>query len=375
MYICSLAVTDLLLALIVVPSYVLSTSIFDHPEGVLGDIMCKTITGDFLTSYFSDVSQYGLVLIALERLRAVQKFPEPIFNSSTEKRRIWLSIVISWIIPLIVDSSLAVFVRYRRERPVIGYHCIFLWGRKPTSKAKIYGTAILIFDLIPVGIFICSFCYISNSLMEQEKRVSEGIRGDTFNDGYRYYRCWQMVKQRQKTVKVLMITSAVYVVCWIPNKIMFFMVTYMGQKEEYSKLTWNSPLYQIGILLGVTGSCINPYLYAWQSKEFRKHSKRALKGFLPKCLDDDFKYRHIKSKNQRKETSIGSASEATEKVETERQSYSTTRTVGSDSEPSGTDSRLTEPSRVDSHTPILNVASQVKYVTGSNIPATYETIL
>ena len=232
MYICSLAVTYMLFALIVVPSYVLSTSIFYHPDGVLGDIICKSITGDFLTSYFSDVLQYGLVLIALERLRAVQKFSGTIFSSSSKRRGVWLSIVIAWIIPLTVDSSLAVFLRYRCERPVIGYHCIFLWGRKPASNAKIYGTAILLFDLILVGIFIYSFCYISNSLMEQEKRASEGIRGDTFNDGYRYYRCWQMVKQRQKTVKALIITSAVYVACWIPNNIMFFIVTYMGQERN-----------------------------------------------------------------------------------------------------------------------------------------------
>ena len=77
---------------------------------------------------------------------------------------------------------------------------------------------------------------------------------------------------------------------------------------------------------------------------------------MPKCLDDDFEYRHIQSKSQRKETSIGSALEATEKVETEGQSYSAARTVGSDSEPSRTDS-LTEPSGADSDTP---VASQVK---------------
>ena len=270
--------------------------------------------------YFSEVSAYALILIALERLRAVQKFSATTLNSSSKRRRAWLSIVVAWIIPLAISGPLAVLLKYRGERtPVIGNHCMFLGRGEPTSHIEIYGSVvILIFDgLIPILIFTYSFCYIRKCLVEEQKRVSEGIRGDSFHEGYRYHICWQMIKRRHKTVKILMITSAVYVVCWIPNKIMFLMVNYVGHGKKYSEFTWNSPEYQTGLLLGITGSCINPYLYAWQSKEFRKHSKRALKSLLPKCLCNEFEYRHMKNTNQRNETSKVSASEATGKVRTE----------------------------------------------------------
>ena len=257
MILCSLAVTDMLLALVVLPNYVLSTSIFNHPDGLWGDVMCKTITGDFLTFYFSNVSGYTLVLITLERLRAVQKSSETISNSTSKgcRWRAWLSVVSAWLIPLAVDGPGAFYIlNYKREKtPVVGDHCIYIWEGEPTLNARIYGAAILIFEgLIPLIIFVFSFYHIRKFLVEEEKRMSK-ITGNAFNEGYRYYISLQMFKRRQKTVKVLMITSAVYVVCWIPNKIMFFMVNYVGQGERYSKFTLNSDVYQIGILLGFQG--------------------------------------------------------------------------------------------------------------------------
>ena len=373
MFLCSLAVTDMLLALVVLPNYVLSTSIFNHPDGLWGDVMCKTITGDFLTFYFSNVSGYTLVLITLERLRAAQKFPETISNDANKgcRWRAWLSIVIAWLIPLALDGPGAFYIlNYKHEKtPVVGNHCIYIWEGEPTLKARIYGAAILIFEgLIPLMIFIYSFYHIRKFLVEEEKRMSRRT-GNEFNEGYRYYSSWQRLKRIQKTVKVFMITSAVYVVCWIPNKIMFFMVTYVGQGEKYSKFTLNSDVYQIGILLGFTGSCINPYLYAWQSKEFRKHCKKTLKSLLPKCLNCDFQYRQVGSTNQENSSSNISALRATTENQPECERDSTA--FGSAIELSTSDST---PSTSDS-TPILNAALHINYETRNQPPAAYGTII
>ena len=366
MFLCSLAFTDMLLASVVLPSYVLSTSIFKHPEGKWGDALCKIMTGYFLAFYLSNVSAYGLVLIALDRLRAIHKLPTTILNSTSKRRKVWLSIGIAWIIPFIPSPGTFYFVEYRRTRkPLIGNHCTVLQEGESSSGGIIFGCVIFIIDgLIPLVIFIYSFSHIRKCLVEEETRISETTLEDSINEGYKYYNCWKMVKRKQKTVQVLMIISAVYVVCWIPNKIMCFMLLGGG---KHLKLTWVSPAYQIGILIGFTGSCINPYLYAWQSKEFRKHSKRFLKRLLPKCLDDDdFEYREIKNTNQRKETSnISTASEATAGVKTDSNTFFTAKTQGSE----------TESSRTDSHPPVINATFQIEYGLRNRISATYETII
>ena len=206
--------------------------------------MCKIITAAFLSYYFSNVSAYGLVLIALERARAVRKFSVTTLNNSS-KRRTWLLIVLSWIIPFAVDAPGAFYLLEHKNKdpPIIGNHCKFLWAGKSTLDAKVFsGVVLAVNGLIPMGIFVLAFSYISNRLEEEEKRSFEVIRGETFNDGYRYYNCWQMVKRRQKTVKVLIITSAVYVVCWIPDKSCFSLLI-MWVRER------NTPI-SLGILLG-----------------------------------------------------------------------------------------------------------------------------
>ena len=347
MYLCSLAVADMMLALVVLPNYVLSTQIFNHPGGIWGDFMCKTITGDFLIFYFSVVSEYCLIVICLERLRAVDEFPGIVSNSSTRRRRAWLSIVVAWIIPFTFQSPKAIsLLEYKRKhKPTIGNYCIFRWGKEPTIRAKIYGGVILITEgIIPLLIFIYSFYRIRKCLLREEKRLSGRIQGSTFNDGYRYFNCWQFVERKRRTVKILMIAATVFVICWIPNKIMFFMINYLG--ENHTKFTWNCPEYQVGVLIGFTGSCINPFLYALQSKEFRKHSKKALKSLLPKCLDDDFGYRGFENAaEQNRNQNVGAGTKATKPVKREGVIDSTTTPPPS----------KTFDSRTYTHTPKINV--------------------
>ena len=298
---CSLAIADVLLALTVLPNYLLSTPIFNHPHGIWGDVMCKTITGDFLPFYFSNVSEYSLLMICIERLQSVQIFQSTKQNDSLRRRRIWPSVVTAWSIPFLLEGPRAIYVlEYKRkQKPIIGNFCTFSWGSEPALSAKIYGCIILVsYGLIPLIIFTYSFYTIRKCLLREEKRMSAPMQGNGFSDGYSYYLCWKTVQRRKKTAKILMIVTAVFVVCWMPKHIMFCIINYVGH-TNHNKLTWNSPVYQIGLLIGFTGSCINPFLYAWQSREFRRHSNRALKSLLPKCLNDAFGYRQIKDAPQR----------------------------------------------------------------------------
>ena len=292
-YICSLAVADIFLALIALPNYLLSTPIFNHPRGGWGDILCRTISGDFLPFYFSIVSEYLLIVICLERLQALHAFPRAFPNDSSRRQRAWLLIATAWFIPFLIEAPRAFyFLEYKRDQnPLIGNHCTFVWGEEPTLTAKTYsGITLLCYSFIPLAIFVFSLYTIRKCLLREEKRVSGRIKGNTFNDGYRYFQCWRIVQRRHKTVKISMIAVAVFVLCWIPNEVMFFMVSYMGD-TKHTTFTWNSAVYQIGVLIRFTGSCINPFLYAWQSGEFRKHSKKVIKSFVPQCSNDDLEYR------------------------------------------------------------------------------------
>ena len=341
----------MLLALVVLPNFILSTSTFNHPDGMWGDVMCKTITGDCLTFYLSVVSEYSLILISLERLRAIRKFPVSVSNTSTKPWRVWASILIAWIIPLALEGPKAIYLlEYKRERkPTVGSYCTFVWGREPDIRARIYGAVILFAEgLVPLLIFIYSFYNIRKCLLKEEKGLSRRIGAeDSFDEGYKYYICWQIVERRHRTVKILMIATAVFLVCWMPTKIMFFVTNYIG--EEHTDLTWNSSIYQIGILIAYTGSCINPFLYALQSGEFRKHTKTTLRSLCPKCFDDDFHYSQIEFPGQRsRNRNIDTPKQVTTRVERESPFESTATDFQSEADTE------TDTSRPNTRTPRIN---------------------
>ena len=144
-YLCSLAVADMLLAVVVVPVYILCTPVFKHPSGTWGDVLCKTVTGNFPSFYFSSVSENSLILISLNRSHILKKSPMPISDISIGKWSLRFSIAAAWVIPLAVLSPQFFLLEYKRKRkPFLGNYCMFRWGREATSTAKIYGGAHLI---------------------------------------------------------------------------------------------------------------------------------------------------------------------------------------------------------------------------------------
>ena len=359
-YLCSLAVADMLLAVVVLPVYILCTPVFDHPRGIWGDVLCKTITGYFPSFYFSNVSEYSLILISLNRLNILQKYPMSISNNSIDKQRpSRLAIAAAWIIPFAVQCPAFYLLEYKGKRkPVLGNYCTFHWGREATLSSKIYGGVyLIILGLIPLTIYIYSFYVIGKCLLKEEKMLSVKLRRNSFSDGYRYFHYWQVIERRRVTVKILMSATAVFLVCWIPNKIMFFMVNCMGEKN--TTFTVNSVIYQIGVLIGFTGSCVNPFLYALQSSVFRGHAEKALKSLLPNCLNGIFEYRKIGNVSQKNQKTASSA-KISKQVDRKRHVHSPTTSLRSTtpSKSYGT----TEQCKKDTPPPKINVIAHNRYL-------------
>ena len=71
-YLMALAIADLLLAVVCLPVYVMSSSIYNHPGGQDGLILCKVITGYLLQFWLAGVSIFLLVIISFERCSAIR---------------------------------------------------------------------------------------------------------------------------------------------------------------------------------------------------------------------------------------------------------------------------------------------------------------
>ncbi|XP_022100730.1 orexin receptor type 2-like [Acanthaster planci] len=79
-----------------------------------------------------------------------------------------------------------------------------------------------------------------------------------------------LLNARKKVIKMLLTVVVTFAICWAPNQLMFF--AYMcGWNLDFS--SW---YYHASVLIAFCNSCMNPFIYGFQSKQYRKALKKAL---------------------------------------------------------------------------------------------------
>lgn len=66
----NLAVADIIVALFLIPRSIVAHTV-NHPEGISGTVLCKSLTGGVLAWFALAASVFTLIVIALERYFAV----------------------------------------------------------------------------------------------------------------------------------------------------------------------------------------------------------------------------------------------------------------------------------------------------------------
>ena len=263
-YLFSLAIVDLCLAVVCLPVYLFSTSKFHHPGGYGGLIFCKIITGYLLPFWLGGTSIYILVFISFERYRAVSN---PLFYRTHDvKIQTRLNIAFAWFIGFFIQLPTIIGVTYTANEndTTIGSFCMYTWKEKTTSSS-IYAVAFTLQYVIPASIFIINFCRIKKCIGKLDITLRHCLADRRS--------LVQIMRNKRRTIRIVFITCLAFFVCWTPNNTMYFLFQY-GNRMEVS---WDSNLYQVGIVLGYFNSCINPLLYAFQSREFRKHCKNIMR--------------------------------------------------------------------------------------------------
>uniref|UniRef100_A0A7M5WQV3 G-protein coupled receptors family 1 profile domain-containing protein n=2 Tax=Clytia hemisphaerica TaxID=252671 RepID=A0A7M5WQV3_9CNID len=128
-YLLVLAIVDLMISLLCVPIYVLSTNIFPHPTGKSGEIMCKTVTGYFFPFWLLDISAFLLVAIAIERWRVVMK---PLTRLKENKMTWSVMVIFGVLILSFVTQAPTIYgSHYTTNTPDIGNACIYSYDNLP----------------------------------------------------------------------------------------------------------------------------------------------------------------------------------------------------------------------------------------------------
>lgn len=253
-YLMALAIVDMALCIVCLPVYIMSTTAFPHPTGTGGDVFCKLVTGNVPQFWLAGVSIYLLVVISYERYSAITK---PFKTRLGITKKTYIYIGLAWFFGFARELPVIVGIRYSATKATVGTSCYY-W---PKQLPSIFVFSLLFFSqyIIPAAIFLYNFYRIRKRINTLDTSLKTALDQPKQRV--------EIMKSKRRTIRIVLMVLVTFLVCWTPNNIMYLLFQY----GHVSDVAWSSDYYQFGIILGFSSSCINPFLYAFQSKQFRVH--------------------------------------------------------------------------------------------------------
>ena len=233
-----LAIADLLVAVFFIPPCILAF-FFEHPSGVIGDMLCKFITSGVLGWMAASASSFLLVAIAFERYNATLHPLEQLSRG----RSSWL-VPILWILATFLVIPLLVATSYDTEKEI----CVrnFLHDTHYYTYSLIWSSSNA---LLPISIM--GYLYTRIILCLRNRVLVPGRSPNSVSHS------------RNKVTKMLISVSVIFITCWTPAAVLCVL----------------SPVIPSGHVIGyyfikasaLLNSCLNPLVYTLHSQQFRKN--------------------------------------------------------------------------------------------------------
>ena len=286
----SIAITDLLLFIIAVPNYVLSTSVYDHPSGEKGNLLCKLVTGYSINQWLLLVSTFHFIGISTEVIKLI-------VNPTTERANVAklshytltkIKIAVAWILPFLGNLPAFVYNKYSADHPDTGNFCAIEpdWPNVVIYVKVVHVVVYLMYYPVPLFVLVFTTLRIRQQFRHLEKAL---LSQEAVEIGPNEQEFRRLVLQRQKkrTLLTLSMVAVAFSICWAPCwvSVMLELLQY-----HFSRISFNGNLFQVGLLLEFLNLFMNCVLYAYLSDEFRRHfcltfpkTARFLKSFRLKC--------------------------------------------------------------------------------------------
>lgn len=239
----NLASADIVVAIFIGIQFI-ATPTFTHPQGNLGSVLCKIITGGTPGWIGAVASVFSLVAIAIERYWAVLHPHSQKIKLTKTKIRILA--LLSWIVSIIWAIPGFWATTYVDE--IKG--CSHSFSKPIYAKLYTVGWSVVA-GVIPIGIMgalyskvVYRLWFVNNAATEATQRA--------------------LLRYRKRVTKMVIFVTVVYVLCWVPE-LLIYLLGFTGT------ITLEAIHHAIASALIVFNSSINPTVYSLQSSKFRKH--------------------------------------------------------------------------------------------------------
>ncbi|XP_005386845.1 PREDICTED: pyroglutamylated RFamide peptide receptor [Chinchilla lanigera] len=260
-FICSLALSDLMITFFCIPVTVLQ-NISDNWLG--GAFICKMVPFVQSTAIVTEI--LTMTCIAVERHQGLVHPFKMKWQYTNQRAFTMLGVV--WLVAVIVGSPM-----WHVQRLEIKYDflyekehicCLEEWASP--GHQKIYTTFILvILFLLPLMVMLVLYSKIGYELWIK-KRVEDGSVLRTIHG-----KEMSKIARKKKRAVIMMVTVvALFAVCWAPFHVVHMMIEYSNFEKEYDEVTIKM-IFAIVQVIGFSNSICNPIVYAFMNENFKKN--------------------------------------------------------------------------------------------------------
>uniref|UniRef100_A0A8C4RRB6 Gastrin/cholecystokinin type B receptor n=1 Tax=Erpetoichthys calabaricus TaxID=27687 RepID=A0A8C4RRB6_ERPCA len=278
-FLLSLAVSDLMVALFCMPFTLIPNLLGDF---IFGAAMCKTVA--YFMGISVSVSTFSLVAIAIERYSAICN---PLKSREWQTRsHAYRVIAATWILSLIIMIPYPVFSilqTFVKSNYSIGHTCRLTW----------YLLLLFVLFFIPGIVMIIAYGLISRELyrgiqfeLSQKKEATgDGCYiqmtkcqnsmemstltpgGGTKLDRARSNTSEAKLMAKKRVIRMLIVIVAMFFVCWMP---IYSVNTWRAFDRHSANMALSGAPISFIHLLCYTSACVNPIIYCFMNKRFRK---------------------------------------------------------------------------------------------------------
>ncbi|CAH1101024.1 unnamed protein product [Psylliodes chrysocephalus] len=228
-----------------------------------GLVYCK-IT-QFVAVLSICASVFSLMAISIDRYMAIIT---PL-KKRLGQRCTLIVILWTWILGVLVGLPNVLFFRTEQLQNSTRISCYMLWPDGDTNASSLeyhYNISVTVcIYVVPVVAMIFTYSRISAVLWG-----SQCIGENTD-------RQMEIIKNKRKVVKMMMVVVTIFAVCWLPYHV-YFLVTFYYPSLLFSP--YIQDLYLFIYWLAMSNSMYNPIIYCWMNARFRRGFARAF-SFLP----------------------------------------------------------------------------------------------
>uniref|UniRef100_A0A8C1B0F4 Pyroglutamylated RF-amide peptide receptor n=1 Tax=Cyprinus carpio carpio TaxID=630221 RepID=A0A8C1B0F4_CYPCA len=276
-FICSLAVSDLLITFFCIPFTLLQNISSEWLGGVL---VCKTVPFVQTTAIVTGI--LTMTCIAVERYQGIV-YPLKMKRQYTPKRA-YRMLGLVWIAAVMVGSPM-LFVQqleYLTSTGLIPYD--FLYDHHHVCcqerwhsllHRQVYTTFIMVaLFLLPLAAMLFLYSRIGVELWIR-KRVGDSSVLSTMN----HREISKISRKKKRAVKMMITIVLLFTVCWAPFHIVHMLFEYNELEKNYDEVTVNM-IIAVVQAIGFSNSFNNPIVYAFMNENFKKNCVATLSVYL-----------------------------------------------------------------------------------------------